>query len=643
MRLLRQWRQRSVPDSGALLHWRESWTAARLGLPGNQPFAVTTHLRLAAIGAVAGALIAGGVSFALPVRYSSSVVLGVVGPEGASNNDAQRDLFSRANLTGIIQRPSLDLYAARRAHYPLEDVIEEMRTRDLRTETLDSDPRDFRVTFEYPDRAKARETVVAIIGMVVVSGGLNLEVVDLADLDARPIQPDRLGIAAIGLGAGCVLGLLFTIIRRRQLRWTLWMITASVIGFVINFFAGVAADVDPASFGALGAAAGMYMTAYLLRNRAAWRPVPYLRSAAAIGAVAAIAAGLFSFATPPRYVSTSTLRVIPQDATLSGAQERLSGLETEILSRGSLSELIQRPALDLYRSERARQPLDEVIEQMRRDIRVQRIYTTPATFIVSFEHADPLKSRAVVRELVARFTERNVGIEQNLGHRDSTAADVIHVAVVKPPSEAEAASSPDRLRIIGIGFAAGLPLGLAIAFLRRRPPGQGWAALRRIAAAGAAGGAIAAAIAFAIPDRYASTAVLRVPTSARSNNRVPELMMEVLSSQNLSAEVRRHVRIRSLEVGKDGHTSSFSISCESTDPRKAHDTVQTLVSQFVEPRADLNPPGAEQVHLEVLDAASLPNHASFPGRVPISAVGLIAGIAAGMAQAARRKPYSAAA
>lgn len=50
----------------------------------------------------------------------------------------------------------------------------------------------------------------------------------------------------------------------------------------------------------------------------------------------------------------------------------------EILSRTSLSELIQRPSMDLYRKERLRTPMEDVIEGMRRDIKIT-ILDVPTT------------------------------------------------------------------------------------------------------------------------------------------------------------------------------------------------------------------------------------------------------------------------
>ena len=76
------------------------------------------------------------------------------------------------------------------------------------------------------------------------------------------------------------------------------------------------------------------------------------------GLVVSVVVGFFY---PNTYVSSAVLRVTPQQISdwlvptvvNMQMQQRLQQLQQEILSRGSLSELITRPALDLYKAERA--------------------------------------------------------------------------------------------------------------------------------------------------------------------------------------------------------------------------------------------------------------------------------------------------
>jgi polysaccharide biosynthesis transport protein len=81
----------------------------------------------------------------------------------------QSEILSRTSLSGIIQDPRLDLYKSDRGSKPLEDVIENMRTRDIKI-TIDSLPGEgsrrasaFKIQFSYPDRLKAQQTVQALM------------------------------------------------------------------------------------------------------------------------------------------------------------------------------------------------------------------------------------------------------------------------------------------------------------------------------------------------------------------------------------------------------------------------------------------------------------------------------------------------
>src|ERR1035437_1791158 len=83
---------------------------------------------------------------------------------------------------------------------------------------------------------------------------------------------------------------------------------------------------------------------------------------------------------------------------------RLSLITDEILSRSSMSELILSPSLHLYREERQRRPMKDIIDDMRR--RDLRIAPLGVTFQISFEYADRDKAQAVVREVVDGYRWR---------------------------------------------------------------------------------------------------------------------------------------------------------------------------------------------------------------------------------------------
>jgi polysaccharide chain length determinant protein (PEP-CTERM system associated) len=135
-----------------------------------------------------------------------------------------------------------------------------------------------------------------------------------------------------------------------------------------------------------------------------------------------------AFLWPDTYVSSAVMRITPQQvpqslvpsAINSQMNERLTQMETEILSRTSLSEIIQRPSLNLYPKDRQRMPIDDVVEGMRSDIKIALLDNGPpapgrmaAAFAIQYKYTDKYKAQAVVRELVSKFTEQNNNVLRN--------------------------------------------------------------------------------------------------------------------------------------------------------------------------------------------------------------------------------------
>jgi len=127
------------------------------------------------------------------------------------------------------------------------------------------------------------------------------------------------------------------------------------------------------------------------------------------------------------YVSRAVLRITPPQiseqlvpSTVNQLMsDRVAQMETQILSRTSLGELIQRPALKLYPRELKDKPLEDVIEQMRtRDVHINVMNIAgaggrPATaFEISFSYDDATKAQAVVLALITRFMEESVTVQQ---------------------------------------------------------------------------------------------------------------------------------------------------------------------------------------------------------------------------------------
>jgi polysaccharide chain length determinant protein (PEP-CTERM system associated) len=134
-----------------------------------------------------------------------------------------------------------------------------------------------------------------------------------------------------------------------------------------------------------------------------------------------VIAVVVAFLWPDTFVSRAVMRITPQQISenlvpsniSTQMAQRLGAMQQQILSRTQLQELIQRPSLNLYAKERLRKPMEDVIEQMRKAIKIVILDAGSAqpgqrfasAFEIGFSYADRYKAQAVVRELVSKFTE----------------------------------------------------------------------------------------------------------------------------------------------------------------------------------------------------------------------------------------------
>src|SRR3989475_9298930 len=127
-----------------------------------------------------------------------------------------------------------------------------------------------------------------------------------------------------------------------------------------------------------------------------------------------------AIALPNLYRSTATLLVerpqvaetFVKSSVSSELETRLQTISQEILSRSQLQELITR--FDLYPEFRKRVTPEEVIERMRRDIRIEFKWGDPQiargptiAFTLSYRGRDPETVAKVTNTLASLFVEQN--------------------------------------------------------------------------------------------------------------------------------------------------------------------------------------------------------------------------------------------
>lgn len=222
-----------------------------------------------------------------------------------------------------------------------------------------------------------------------------------------------------------------------------------------------------------------------------------------------------SYLVMPRFVSESSMSlsvakpgVLPE-ASLGDMYFRL---KTEVMSRSVLSGIIQDPRLDLYKKDRRVEPLEDVIEAMRRKIRIEPVERPGVSskdwmaFNIRFDYGDPHKTQAVVQTLLTKFQEANFNIqkgpalvaadndeitrlevrvaqlERKLGIEDPSnrpeyyeqlahrrARSGFNLDVLDAPGLPELAAFPNRAVFAATGFTCGFALASLIAVLRREP------------------------------------------------------------------------------------------------------------------------------------------------------------------------------
>jgi uncharacterized protein involved in exopolysaccharide biosynthesis len=315
----------------------------------------------------------------------------------------------------------------------------------------------------------------------------------------------------------------------------------------------------------------------------------YWKLGAAFAIAGMLAATVASFVIPKEYVSTAVLRFTDN--------RDVPAVERHVLSRTSLAEIIQRPTLNLYSSERTTKPLEDVVEYMRsRAIHItvaeSRQHVTAIT--ISYSYSDRRKAKAVVEALISSFVETYINL-----HISGELTSHENIEVVDNASFPTLASGPKRPEMLLEGLTGGLLLGLLFAVFVKHP--------RRalvVATTGLIGAILGGSLSLLLPDRYVSRAVIRVDnydggieeTIARAQR--PGLSFHVMYSDPRTIE----------------------ISYLGTDPRYVQAMVNSVANTLVAESK------LRQRNVEYLDYANYPTSPAWPNRYVISSIGLCLGL-----------------
>ena len=150
----------------------------------------------------------------------------------------------------------------------------------------------------------------------------------------------------------------------------------------------------------------------IVRRNRSWLAGPALA-----GLVIAV---VVAFLWPDTYVSSAVIRIVPPQVPSSlvptnvttRMTDRINSMAQTILSRGTLTSIIE--TYGLYARERSSLPMEDIIEKMRRDIKIGDVRSIRpgrggnlTAFQVSFAYENRYLAQKVTSDLVSRFTSEN--------------------------------------------------------------------------------------------------------------------------------------------------------------------------------------------------------------------------------------------
>ena len=231
-----EWRMRYGAEFDVLLddaplRWSDLGDVVR-GAAIMQMTSWMTYWKMALLAGIAGAMLAGGIAFAIPDQYLcyASMALEkspVTTPWQLSDalQKANAKILGRDGfLKALVLDPQLDLYKKERQTLSADRVAEDIFRKHLYVRPYDmghgSEGQAFSIVFQYPDRYKAaqvvrRLTVAYQQEFPPTPGGPVLRVLEAPLTPLLPFYPNRLAMVTAGLIAGMLTGLLSLKIWRR--------------------------------------------------------------------------------------------------------------------------------------------------------------------------------------------------------------------------------------------------------------------------------------------------------------------------------------------------------------------------------------------------------------------------------------------
>ncbi|HWC99205.1 MAG TPA: hypothetical protein VG456_20745 [Candidatus Sulfopaludibacter sp.] len=140
----------------------------------------------------AGLVISVVVAFLWPDTFRSQAVMRITPPKVSEKlvpseitqhmnerlNQMQQEILSRSQLASMIQQPALNLYPKERLQKPIEDIVQDMRTKYIQIRMLgvpgvegSKGASAFSISFDYPDKYRAKLVVDQLVAKFMEQNG----------------------------------------------------------------------------------------------------------------------------------------------------------------------------------------------------------------------------------------------------------------------------------------------------------------------------------------------------------------------------------------------------------------------------------------------------------------------------------------
>jgi hypothetical protein len=238
-----EWRVRYGAEFDALLddaglRWGDLVDVIK-GAARMQMTSFNSYWKVAGLAAIAGGILAVGISLAISNRDSCRATVTVFGDIGENAALSQSEVvqeferlrteeLSKDNLVRLIT--DQDLYRNERLHVPIADVAEVFQ-RNVRIQEVEQRglQQVFAIRFEYPDPGKAQEVVNRMVSDLMwktvikrhSSGyprGIGFRILESAATLNGPIYPNRAAIPMLGAITGMIMGAISLLAWRRTVR-----------------------------------------------------------------------------------------------------------------------------------------------------------------------------------------------------------------------------------------------------------------------------------------------------------------------------------------------------------------------------------------------------------------------------------------